>query len=105
MIHRVLLLVALATAAQATDVSSSVLPEPSSHDDAVMRLAGIRPLFEYAADTSPGCSYWHDDFGDLTCQELPEFYFISPAEWNHWVCIAFACFSPSCFPLSTSQVC
>lgn len=90
-------LLALATVAQAAVAQSAVpsateapLEIPSEAPETVdeaMRImrAGANPRFPYADDTSEACTYWHDDLGQLSCEEIADYYFLLPEEWNHWV--------------------
>jgi hypothetical protein len=76
---------ATATSSEAPLEISSEAPETAEEAMRIMR-AGPNPRFPFAADTSKACDFWHDDLGELACEEVADYYFLLPEEWNHWVC-------------------
>ncbi|KAH7376631.1 hypothetical protein B0T11DRAFT_346723 [Plectosphaerella cucumerina] len=74
---------ATATSSEAPLEIPSEVPETVEEAMRIMR-AGPNPRFPFAADTSKACDFWHDDLGELACEEVADYYFLLPEEWNHW---------------------
>ncbi|KAM0270891.1 hypothetical protein ACHAQH_009252, partial [Verticillium albo-atrum] len=74
---------AVVSTAIGSSVTSVVVSE-TSDVEAKMRLLDPDLILPADPGSSPYCTWWYDNHGGIECEDMPEFWDISVAEWHRW---------------------